>query len=191
MAPESTAPHAPPGPERDSKGRWQPGGASPCPGGLSKKHREVRSAFVERVPKALELVDEWLASKDFEQQKVGVETTLLRALGKPAKSSELPPLDAAPSVAPEQADTGAMLVEVRHMLARGLSVLKSQQEAGELGPDGLEALGRLGMTLGGLVKAEVEAARASKLSALSVDELVDLIPLEVLEAAVTKRKAGV
>lgn len=189
MAPESRAAHAPE-PERDDKGRWQPGGPSPCPGGLSKSHRELRRAFADRVPRALELVDKWLASGDFEQQKTGVETTFLRALGKPAKPSELPPLEPAPAVAPEQADTGAMLVEVRGMLALGLAGLKQQQAAGELGPEALESLGRLGHSLGVLVETEAKAARASKLSALSVDELVALIPLEVLEAAVSKRKAG-
>jgi len=189
MAPESRTAHAPE-PERDPSGRWQAGGPSPNPGGLSRSHRELRKAFAERVPDALAQVDKWLKSDDFEQQRAAVETVLTRALGKPAKSSELPPLESSPAVAPEQADTGAMLVEVRHMLARGLSVLKSQQEAGELGPDGLESLGRLGHSLGVLVETEAKAARASKLSALSVDELVDLIPLEVLEAAVTKRKAG-
>lgn len=185
--PESTTAHAPE-PERDRRtGKWKPGGASPNPGGLTREHRATRAAFLERVPRALELVDLWLESGDFEQQRAAVETTLLRGLGKPSKASEMPALEAPPEVRPEQADAGVMLLEVRDMLARGIATAKQQQQAGELGMEGLESLGRLGQAIGALLKAEAEASRASKLSALSVDELLALVPEETLRAALEKR----
>lgn len=188
--PESKAAQAPE-PERDRRtGQWKPGGASPNPGGLKKEHRELRAAFLERVPRALALVDAWFESTDFEQQRAAVETTLLRGLGKPAKPSELAPLAPSPDVTPEQADAGVMLLEVRDLLARGIATARHQQQAGELGLEGLESLGRLGQAIGALLKAEAEASRASKLSALSVDELLALVPEETLRAALEKRGAS-
>lgn len=185
--PEKTPPHAPEEPARDRKGKWLPNTPSPNPGGRSRVQREARAAFLDRLPRALELVDAWFASSDFEQQRAAVEVTFMRALGKPAKPSEMPALEPPGAPTPEDADTGAMLVRVRGMIARGISVLEGQQDAGELGADGLESLGRLGQTLGSLVETEAKASRASKLSALSVDELLALVPEETLRAALEKR----
>lgn len=185
--PEKTPQHAPAGPERDKSGKWLPGGPSPNPAGRSKTFRETRALFLDRLPRAIQRVDEWMESDDFEKQRAAVEVTFLRAIGKPAKPSELPPIEAPPSVRPEQADAGMMLSEVREMLAGGIATMRQQQQAGELGPEGLESLGRLGQAIGGLLKAEAEASRASKLSALSVDELLALVPEETLRAALEKR----
>lgn len=185
--PESKAAQAPE-PERNRRtGQWLPGGPSPNPGGLTKEHRAARAAFLERMPDALALVDKWLLSSDFREQRAAVEFIFLRGLGQPVKPSEMLPQEPPPAVTPEQADAGVMLLEVRDMLARGLAAAKQQQQAGEMGMDSLESLGRIGQAIGALLKAEAEASRASKLSALSVDELLALVPEETLRAALEKR----
>jgi alkylhydroperoxidase/carboxymuconolactone decarboxylase family protein YurZ len=174
---------------------WKKGGPSPNPTGLTKSHREFRRAFMERVPKALELLEGWMEGGEGvteENQRFAVQTVLNRGLGKEGKASELPTLDAPP--AHEGAsDTQALLERTRSLMAVGLATLQAQQSAGDLGPEALERLGSVARSLGDMLVAEEKARQASKLSGLSTDELVDvvgkLLPREALERMLAAKQA--
>lgn len=181
--------------QREPDGRFVRGTPSLNPGGLSKTHREYREAFLHRVPRALKLLDDWMdpdaTDVDPEDRRFAVQETLARGLGKHVKPSELPVLVPVGVLEANAQDTAGLLVEVRALLAAGLASLKGQQAAGDLAPDSLALLGRAGQDLGNLLKTEAEAARASKLGALSVDELLEIVcqhvPVEQVGAALKRR----
>lgn len=183
-----------PAPGQPSAEPWTKGGPSPNPTGLTKNHRELRRAFLESVPKALELLNGWMeGGEDVTegQQTFAVQTVLDRGLGKAGKASELPPL--LPTTPTARTSTEELLSETRSLFATSLQGLKAQLDAGEVGSDALERLQGLASGLQSLVKAEEEARRAGSLAGLSTDELVALVgkllPREALEQMLRVKQA--
>lgn len=184
--PEFRPPEAP---KRRKNGTYAPG-ASGCPGGRGKTSAELRKACIERTDQALEKIDAWMESGEFEQQRAAVDFILTRGYGRPAKPSELPNTEAAPAVASEKAGTDTVLQQVRGLLARAMAGIEQRLAAGEVTVEDVATLGKVGHTLGELLKVEKEAARASDLSKLTTEELVALVlqhvEPEVLRAALEK-----
>lgn len=188
------APPAAPAPKgRKEDGTFAPG-TTGNPGGLSREHRELRRWCQEQGPTLRTKLEGWLGSDDFRKEKAALDFIAERGWGKAGKASELPDVEDFPVPAPEECGTAALLSQVRGLLARGVSSMQRRVERGEVGPEDMGRLGELGRSLGELLKVEKEAARASKLSELSVDELLDMVvqhvPADALRSALEKRDAA-
>lgn len=189
---EKPLPEDPDAPKRDANGHFLPG-TTPNPGGLTKAHREAREAFLKRLPVGLELIDTWLAGSrpaqgdkpavevSEAQQIFALEQLFLRALGKPAKASELPLEKARAPVG--DTDTATQLAKVRAILAQHIADLEAIQAADGLSPEQAASLGAVGRNLGAILEAEAVAKEKSGIKGLSLpDLLLEIIRMGGAEA---------
>jgi hypothetical protein len=172
-----------PEPERTGRGTFAPGNSG-NPGGMPKQVVELRRLALEQTPKAFARIFSLVDSQDERVALEACSRVIARGLGKEGKAADLP--DEAGADAPP-ASTAEILDVARLALGALVRRLTARIQGGHGTAEEAEQLARVVQTLGAVRKEEDEARKGNGLTEKSTEELLAMIPVEVLAAHLAAR----